>query len=56
MERQETARPVEILLVEDNPADVLLMQEALREGKMSNNLTVASNGDEAMDILKMRGT
>jgi chemotaxis family two-component system response regulator Rcp1 len=46
---------VEILLVEDNPADVLLMEEALREGKMANNLYAVNNGDEAMDFLNRRG-
>lgn len=46
---------VDILLVEDNPADVLLMQEALRDGKLLNNLYVTSNGDEALDFLYQRG-
>ncbi len=52
---KENGRPVEILLVEDNPADVLLMEEALREGKMSNNLYAVNNGDEALDFLNRRG-
>lgn len=51
----EMERVVEILLVEDNPADVLLMQEALRDGKILNNLYVASNGDEALDFLYRKG-
>ena len=55
MEKNDKGRPVEILLVEDNPADVLLMEEALQEGKMSNNLYAVGNGDEAMDYLKKRG-
>ena len=55
METMATGRSVEILLVEDNPADVLLMKEALQEGKMSNNLHIAGNGDEAMDFLRKRG-
>lgn len=45
-------RPVEILLVEDNPADVLLAQEALKEGKVRNNLTVAKDGVEALERLR----
>jgi CheY-like chemotaxis protein len=48
-------RPIEILLVEDNPGDVLLAQEALREGKVLNNLSVARDGEEAIDFLKKRG-
>jgi CheY-like chemotaxis protein len=48
-------RPVEILLVEDNPGDVRLTIEALREGKVHNRLTVASDGVEAMAILRQAG-
>lgn len=46
--------PVEILLVEDNAGDVRLTQEALKEGKLSVNLTVARDGLEAMRILQQR--
>ena len=45
------ARAVEILLVEDNPGDVRLTQEALRGAKIRNNLHVAKDGVEAMDFL-----
>lgn len=45
-------RPVEILLVEDNPADVRLTIEALKDGKILNNLTVANDGVEALEILR----
>ena len=47
--------PLEILLVEDNPADVRLTREAFREGKILNNLVVAKDGVEPMDILRSRG-
>ena len=43
---------VEILLVEDNPGDVRLTQEVLKEGKLLTNLTVARDGVEAMAILR----
>lgn len=46
--------PVEILLVEDNAGDVRLTQEALKEGKLSVNLTVARDGLEAMAVLQQR--
>ncbi len=52
---EHNGRPIEILLVEDNPADVLLMEEALLEGKLSNNLSAVTNGDDAVDFLKKRG-
>ena len=45
-------RPIEILLVEDNPGDVRLTREALAEAKVSNNLAVASDGVEALAYLR----
>lgn len=49
------ARPVEILLVEDNPGDVRLTREALRESKLRTNLHVASDGVEALAFLRRAG-
>ena len=46
---------IEILLVEDNPGDVRLTQEALKESKLLNNLHVAIDGQEAMLFLKKEG-
>lgn len=48
-------RPIEILLVEDNPADVRLTQEALKEGKVRNVLHVARDGIEAIEFLRRVG-
>lgn len=47
-----TATPIEILLVEDNPADVRLTQEALKEGRVRNSLHVARDGVEALAFLR----
>jgi len=49
------APPVEILLVEDNPGDVRLTREALREGKVYNNLHWAKDGVEALEFLRQEG-
>lgn len=46
---------VEILLVEDNPGDVRLTREALKECDIKNNLHVARDGEEALDFLYRRG-
>ncbi|MDO8663177.1 MAG: response regulator [Candidatus Omnitrophota bacterium] len=46
---------VEILLVEDNPADVRLTTEALKEEKFCNNLHVVNDGVEAMAFLRKEG-
>ncbi len=52
----ETAsRPMEILLVEDNPGDVRLTREALREGRVRNHLNVAADGVEAIAYLRREG-
>jgi len=48
-------RPVEVLLVEDSPGDVRLTREALKEGKVRNNLNVVSDGVEAMEYLRRQG-
>jgi CheY-like chemotaxis protein len=48
-------RPIEILLVEDNPGDARLTQEALKEGKVRNNLHMARDGVEAMAFLRREG-
>jgi len=47
--------PVEILLVEDNPADVRLTREALIEEKLHNNLSVVNDGVEAIAFLRKEG-
>lgn len=47
-------KPIQVLLVEDNAGDVRLTQEALKEGKLRVNLTVARDGLEATEILHQR--
>jgi chemotaxis family two-component system response regulator Rcp1 len=44
-----------ILLVEDNPGDIRLTEEALKEGKVRNSLHVVMDGEEAMAFLKKNG-
>lgn len=48
-------KPVEILLVEDNPGDVELTKIAFKKGKIANNISVAEDGERAMDFLHKRG-
>jgi len=48
-------KAVEILLVEDNPGDVRLTREALKEGKVWNNLNVAADGVLALEFLQREG-
>jgi len=49
------SRPIEILIVEDNPGDVRLTRESLKEGKISNRMHVVKDGVEAMTFLRRQG-
>ncbi|MCU4743940.1 response regulator [Halobacteria archaeon AArc-m2/3/4] len=51
----EPHEPAEILLVEDNPGDVRLTQEAFAEGRIENTLHVVTDGLEALDFIYQRG-
>ena len=55
MNTGENAKEIEILLVEDNPGDVRLTIEALKDGKIRNHLNVASDGEEALAFLRQQG-
>jgi CheY-like chemotaxis protein len=55
MSQTETYKLINILLVEDNPGDVRLVQEIFREGKIFNRLEVAKDGEEAMLFLRQQG-
>jgi len=48
-------RHIEILLVEDSPADILLTREAFEESRIINSLHVVEDGVQAMDFLYKRG-
>jgi len=49
------ANAIEILLVEDNPGDVRLTEEALKESKIAVNMRVANDGIEALAMLRREG-
>jgi CheY-like chemotaxis protein len=46
------AAPITVLLVEDDPGDVVLIQEAFEHNKVRNNLHVVGDGVEAMEVLR----
>jgi chemotaxis family two-component system response regulator Rcp1 len=54
MTGQRTLRAIEILMVEDNPGDVRLTREALKGGKVWNQLHVVEDGVAALDFLNQR--
>jgi chemotaxis family two-component system response regulator Rcp1 len=53
--RRRECRPIEILMVEDNPGDVRLTVEALKEGKVRNNFHTVEDGVQAMAFLRRQG-
>ena len=48
-------KPIEILLVEDNEGDVRLMQEALKDSKLTNSVQVMTDGEKALAFLRRLG-
>jgi chemotaxis family two-component system response regulator Rcp1 len=52
MNATDHARPIEILLVEDNPGDARLTREALRAGKIHTRLNLVTDGEEALRYLR----
>ena len=48
-------KPIQILLVEDNPADIDLTREGFEVGKLKNDLHVVTDGIEAMRFLRKEG-
>ena len=51
----QTAKQIEILLVEDNEGDVGLVEEVFQEAKIMNNLNIAEDGEEAILFLRKEG-
>ena len=49
------SRPIEILLVEDDPGDVLMTREAFTDYKIANRLNVVSNGEDAIAYMRKQG-
>jgi CheY-like chemotaxis protein len=47
--------PIEVLLVEDDPGDVLLIREAFEDNKVANRLHVVADGVEALDFMRRQG-
>lgn len=55
MNDKENFNAINILLVEDNPGDIRLTKEVLKEGKIKNNLNVVMDGEEALLYLHKQG-
>ncbi len=55
MEDRTNCRPIEILLVEDNPGDVRLIKEVFKDGRVLNNINVVADGVEAISYLSKEG-
>lgn len=55
MTSPDTGVPIEVLLVEDDPGDVLMTREAFEDHKLGNRLQVVSDGEEALAYLRREG-
>jgi CheY-like chemotaxis protein len=55
MMESQPGRQIEVLLVEDDPGDVLMTKEAFEDHKLSNQLHVVTDGVEAMEFLRHTG-
>ena len=55
MNSMSVPTPIDVLLVEDDPADELITREAFADNKIGNTLHVARDGEEALDFLFRRG-
>jgi two-component system, chemotaxis family, response regulator Rcp1 len=55
MKDKASQEPIEILLVEDNPGDVRLTLEAMKEGRVLNRISVVEDGIEALAFLNREG-
>ncbi len=55
MPEPSASHPIEVLLVEDDPGDVLMTQEALADYKVANRLSVVTNGEDAIAYMRKQG-
>jgi len=55
MSTERNFSPIQVLLVEDNPADIRLTREGLKEAKVANVLNAVMDGRKALDYLHRRG-
>ncbi len=55
MPNPNQSQPIEVLLVEDDPGDVLMTQEAFADYKIANRLSVVTNGEDAIAYIRKQG-
>jgi CheY-like chemotaxis protein len=55
MSEPNSSSPIEVLLVEDDPGDVLMTQEAFADYKIANRLSVVTNGEDAISYMRKQG-
>ncbi len=55
MLHSEFNKPIEIMVIEDNPGDIRLIEEVFKDAQIKNNMQVAPNGEIAIEILRKEG-
>ena len=56
MNPKNATKPIEILLVEDSPADILITREAFQDARLLNTIHVAEDGIQALEFLRREGS
>ena len=56
MDTKKQSKEIEILLVEDSPADILITREAFQDARLTNTLHVVEDGVKAMEFLRREGS
>jgi len=56
MTPKATTKPIEILLVEDSPADILITREAFQDARLTNAIHVVEDGVQALEFLHREGS
>ena len=56
MNPKNATKPIEILLVEDSPADILITREAFQDARFLNTIHVAEDGIQALEFLRREGS
>jgi CheY-like chemotaxis protein len=48
-------KPIEIMVIEDNPGDIRLIEEVFKDAQIKNNMQIAQDGEKALEILRKNG-
>ncbi len=53
--KSEFNKPIEIMVIEDNPGDIRLIEEVFKDAQIKNNMQIAQDGEKALEMLRNKG-